>query len=77
MGGHDDEIESVRPGELSDLRRCNARQQDSRALTGRKVRREERIEFVASNVVLLFGNLREWSYIELECVMTVEVEDVS
>ena len=41
--GHDDEVESVRPRELSDLCRCNARQQDSRALTDWKLRLEERV----------------------------------
>lgn len=77
MCGHDDEIESVRPGELSDLCRCVARQQDSRALKQRKLRVEERIEFISSEVTLFFGNLGRRPYVELESVMTVKIEDVS
>ncbi len=77
MCGDDDEIKAVRPGELSDLCRRNARQQDSRALTHWEFRLEERIEFVASDVLLLFGNLGECSHIELQCVMTVNVEDMN
>jgi len=73
---HDDEIEFVRAGEMSDLCRCNSRQQDSRALTDWKLRLEERIEFVSSKVLLLFDNLGKWPHIELNRVVTVEVEDV-
>src|SRR5258708_13358685 len=74
---HDDEIEFVLPGKLSDLCRGIARQQDSRALTDWKLRLEERIEFVSCNVLLLFGNLGKWAHIELECVMTVIIQDVN
>ena len=78
MCGHDDEIESVCPGELSDLCGCNPSQQDSRALTDWKLGLEERIKFLySSNALLLFGNLRECPYIELEPVVTVEIEDMN
>jgi hypothetical protein len=62
---------------LSDLCRCIARQQDSRAISERKLNLEERIEFVSSKVLLLFSNLGEWPYTELERVVTVKIEDVN
>jgi len=37
----------------------------------------KRIKFVLSKALLLFGNLGEWPYIELECVVTVKIEDVN
>src|SRR6266576_1642021 len=52
VGRHDDEIKSVRPGEVNDLSRSVARQQDSR-----KLRLQERVQFVAGKALLLFGNL--------------------
>src|SRR5260370_20749207 len=63
---HDDEIEFVRPSELNDLLRRIARQQDSRTPREGKLGLKERIEFLSSKVLLLFGNLRKWPYVELE-----------
>ena len=57
VGRHDDEIKSVRPGEVNDLSRSVARQQDSRILLERKLRLQERVQFVAGKALLLFGNL--------------------
>jgi hypothetical protein len=74
---HDDEIESVCTGELGDLCRCRARQQDSRALSEWKLSSEEGIQPVTREVLLLFGNLGNRPYIELNCVMTVKIEDVN
>src|SRR5258708_29514856 len=73
---HGDEIELVCPGELSDLCCRIARQQNSPALTRRKLGLEERIKFVSGKVSLLFGNLGRRPYIELHRVVTVEIEDV-
>lgn len=77
MRRHDDEIESAFFGEPNDLLRRIARGQNSRALSERKLRLEERTEFVPSEVLLFFSNLGKWPYIELECVVTVKVEDVN
>src|SRR5260370_36843091 len=74
---HDDEIEFVLPGKLNDLYRRIAQQQDSWALSKGKLGFEERIEFLSSKVLLLFGNLGKWPYVELERVVTVEIEDVN
>ncbi len=77
MCRHDDEIEFVLPGKLNDLFRRIARQQDSWALSKGKLGFEERIEFLSSKVLLLFGNLGKWPYVELERVVTVEIEDMN
>jgi hypothetical protein len=73
---HNDEIESLRLAELSDLCRCIARQQNSPALTERKLGLEERVKFVSSKVPPLFSNLGRRPHIELHRVVTVEIEYV-
>jgi hypothetical protein len=74
---HDDQIKFLCLGEVGDLCRCIARQQNSGALVGWKLRLEERIELLSSKVLLFFGNFGERPYVELECVVTVEIEDVN
>src|SRR6266478_4590067 len=73
---HDDKIEFVRPGMLNDLCRRIARQQDSPGLSEWKFGLKERIEFLSSKFLLLFGNLGKRPYVELERIVTVEIEDV-
>jgi hypothetical protein len=70
---HNDEIEFVRLGELNDPLGCIARQQDSRGLRKWKLGLEERIKSLPTNVLLLFGNLGKWPYIELGRV-TVRID---
>jgi len=74
---HDNEIESVSPGELGDSCRRIARQQNSRALTDGKLRLQKRVEFVPGKDLLFFGNLGGWPHVELERVVTVKIEDVN
>jgi hypothetical protein len=75
--GHDNKIEPISLGKLGDLCCCVTGQQNSWAVIHGKLRDEERVEFASSEVLLLFGNLGRWPYVELEPVVTVQIEGIN
>src|SRR5689334_4780439 len=76
MSGHDYRVKCACAGDLRNLFSCVTRAHHSGAFGERKLRFQERIDFAACDVPVLFGNLLQGAQVELESIVACKITDV-